>query len=105
AWMWSEMREHLLDAFRRDEKVAARLEAVGAAGRAGRLSPTTAAHELLAAHGLAGAPEVWRRWARHVAVPDVRSRGGRCGPGSARRRGRPTAGSATSGAGCSDRVP
>ena len=58
AWMWSEMREHLLDAFRRDEKVAARLEEVEAAVRAGRLSPTTAAHELLAAHGLAGAPEV-----------------------------------------------
>src|SRR5690606_42010935 len=57
-WMWTEMREHLLDALRRDEKVAARLEEVEAAVRAGRLSPTTAAHELLAAHGLAGAPEV-----------------------------------------------
>ncbi len=58
AWMWAELRERLVEAFRRDEEVAARLARVEAAVRSGRLSPTTAAHELLAAHGLAGDPEV-----------------------------------------------
>jgi LAO/AO transport system kinase len=53
AWMWAEMQERLVDAFRRDERVAKRLADVEAAVRAGRVSPTTAAHELLAAHGLA----------------------------------------------------
>jgi LAO/AO transport system kinase len=53
AWMWTEMQERLVDAFRRDERVAKRLADVEAAVRAGRVSPTTAAHELLAAHGLA----------------------------------------------------
>jgi LAO/AO transport system kinase len=52
AWLWAEMREALVDAFRRDDRVAARLGEVEAAVRAGRLSPTTAAHELLAAHGV-----------------------------------------------------
>ena len=53
SWMWAEMRERLVDAFRRDERVAKRLPDIEAAVRAGTLSPTTAAHELLAAHGLA----------------------------------------------------
>jgi LAO/AO transport system kinase len=53
AWMWSEMRERLVESFRRDERVAKRLADVEEAVRAGHLSPTTAAHELLAAHGLA----------------------------------------------------
>jgi LAO/AO transport system kinase len=53
SWMWAEMQERLVDAFRRDERVAKRLGDVEAAVRAGTLSPTTAAHELLAAHGLA----------------------------------------------------
>jgi LAO/AO transport system kinase len=57
AWMWSEMRDRLVDAFRRDQRVAKRLGDVEAAVRAGRLSPTTAAHELLAAHGLADEDE------------------------------------------------
>jgi LAO/AO transport system kinase len=57
AWLWAEMREALVDAFRRDDRVAARLGDVVAAVRAGRLSPTTAAHELLAAHGVEGADE------------------------------------------------
>ncbi|MBN2623437.1 MAG: methylmalonyl Co-A mutase-associated GTPase MeaB [Acidimicrobiales bacterium] len=57
AWMWAEMQERLLDAFRRDERVAKRLADAEAAVRAGRLSPTTAAHELLAAHGLADRDE------------------------------------------------
>jgi LAO/AO transport system kinase len=52
AWLWAEMRERLVDAFRHDERVAGRLGEVEAAVRAGRLSPTTAAHELLAAHGV-----------------------------------------------------
>jgi LAO/AO transport system kinase len=52
AWMWAEMRERLIDAFRNDERVAKRLADVEAAVRAGRVSPTSAAHELLAAHGL-----------------------------------------------------
>jgi LAO/AO transport system kinase len=53
SWMWSEMQERLVEAFRRDERVSKRLTDVEAAVRAGTLSPTTAAHELLAAHGLA----------------------------------------------------
>ncbi|HSJ21026.1 MAG TPA: methylmalonyl Co-A mutase-associated GTPase MeaB, partial [Nocardioidaceae bacterium] len=54
AWMWSELRERLLDVFRHGERVAERLADIESAVRAGRLSPTTAAHELLAAHGLPG---------------------------------------------------
>jgi LAO/AO transport system kinase len=57
AWMWSEVRERLIDAFRRDESVAKRLADVEGEVRAGRLSPTTAARELLAAHGMAGDDE------------------------------------------------
>lgn len=53
AWMWAEMRDRLVDDLRRDERVAKRLADVEAEVRAGRLSPTTAAHELLAAHGVA----------------------------------------------------
>jgi LAO/AO transport system kinase len=52
AWMWTEVRERLIDAFRHDERVAKRLTDVEAEVREGRLSPTSAAHELLAAHGL-----------------------------------------------------
>ena len=52
AWMWSEVRDRLLDAFRHDDRVAKRLPDVEAEVRAGRLSPTTGAHELLGAHGL-----------------------------------------------------
>jgi LAO/AO transport system kinase len=51
-WLWAELRERLVDAFRHDEQVAKRLGEVEAAVRAGRLSPTTAAHDLLAAHGV-----------------------------------------------------
>jgi LAO/AO transport system kinase len=61
AWMWDEMRERLLDAFRDDGRVAARLPEVEAAVRDGRLSPTTAARELLAAHGLDDRPELGDR--------------------------------------------
>jgi LAO/AO transport system kinase len=53
SWLWTEMRERLVDAFRRDERVAKRLVEVEDAVRAGEVSPTTAAHELLAAHGVA----------------------------------------------------
>jgi LAO/AO transport system kinase len=52
SWMWAEMRDRLVDAFSRDERVADRLADTEAAVRAGRVSPTSAAHELLAAHGL-----------------------------------------------------
>ena len=52
-WMWAEMRERLVEELRADERVAARLADVERAVRAGTVSPTTAAHELLAAHGLA----------------------------------------------------
>jgi LAO/AO transport system kinase len=54
AWMWAEMQDRLVDTFRRDERVAARLAGAEDEVRAGRVSPTTAAHELLAAHGLVG---------------------------------------------------
>jgi LAO/AO transport system kinase len=53
AWMWDEIRERLVESFRADEAVARRWDEVDAAVRAGRVSPTTAARELLAAHGLA----------------------------------------------------
>jgi LAO/AO transport system kinase len=52
AWMWTEVRERLIDAFRGDEHVAKRLADAEADVRGGRVSPTSAAHELLAAHGL-----------------------------------------------------
>jgi len=57
AWMWTEVRERLVDGLRRDEGVAKRLADVEGEVRAGRLSPTTAAHELLAAHGVAADDE------------------------------------------------
>jgi LAO/AO transport system kinase len=52
SWMWAEMRDRLVERFSRDEQVVARLADAEAAVRAGRVSPTSAAHELLAAHGL-----------------------------------------------------
>jgi LAO/AO transport system kinase len=52
AWLWAEVQERLLDAFRRDARVAKRLAGVEADVRAGRVSPTSAARELLAAHGV-----------------------------------------------------
>jgi LAO/AO transport system kinase len=51
-WMWAEVRERLIDAFHHDSQVAKRLPDVEADVRAGRTSSTSAAHELLAAHGL-----------------------------------------------------
>jgi LAO/AO transport system kinase len=57
AWMWAEMRERLVESLRRDERVAKRLTEVEGDVRAGRVSPTTAAHELLAAHGVDDADE------------------------------------------------
>jgi LAO/AO transport system kinase len=47
AWMWDEIRETLLDGFRRDPEVARRWDEVEAAVRGGKLSPTTAARTLL----------------------------------------------------------
>jgi len=57
AWMWAEMQGRLVESLRRDDRVAKRLPDVEAAVRAGRLSPTTAARELLTAHGLADEDE------------------------------------------------
>jgi LAO/AO transport system kinase len=57
AWMWAEVRERLLDALRHDARVAKRLADVEGEVRAGRLSPTTGAHELLDAHGVSPADE------------------------------------------------
>jgi GTPase len=54
AWMDAEIRETLLDSFRRDAQVAARWGKVEAAVRAGRLSPGSAARELLDAAGRHG---------------------------------------------------
>jgi LAO/AO transport system kinase len=51
AWMTEEIRETLLDDFRRDPQVAARWGTVEAAVRGGRLSPGSAARELLDAAG------------------------------------------------------
>jgi LAO/AO transport system kinase len=51
AWMWDEIRERLVDSFRHDSEVAVRWSEAEAAVRSGRLSPTTAARRLLAAHG------------------------------------------------------
>jgi LAO/AO transport system kinase len=51
AWMTDEIRETLLDAFRRDDRVAARWGKVEAAVRDGRLSPASAARELLEVAG------------------------------------------------------
>jgi LAO/AO transport system kinase len=57
AWMWTEVQERLVETFRRDERVAKRLADIEAAVQTRHLSPTTAAHELLAAHGLAADDE------------------------------------------------
>jgi LAO/AO transport system kinase len=51
AWMWDEIREHLVDSFRQDPRVAAGWSDTAEAVRAGVLSPTTAARRLLEAHG------------------------------------------------------
>ena len=51
AWMWDEIREHLIDSFRQDAGVAAGWSDTEDAVRAGRLSPATAARRLLAARG------------------------------------------------------
>ncbi|HEV7761080.1 MAG TPA: methylmalonyl Co-A mutase-associated GTPase MeaB [Acidimicrobiales bacterium] len=51
AWMTEEIRETLVDAFRRDAAVTARWGKVETAVRAGRLSPGSAARELLDAAG------------------------------------------------------
>jgi LAO/AO transport system kinase len=50
AWMWDEIRESLVDDFRRDAGVAERWSGTEEAVRAGHLSPTTAARRLLRAH-------------------------------------------------------
>jgi LAO/AO transport system kinase len=51
AWMWDEVREQLVESFRRDPRVAERWDGVEAAVRTGHRSPTTGARQLLAAHG------------------------------------------------------
>jgi LAO/AO transport system kinase len=51
SWMWNEIREQLVESFRGDPQVAMMWTEVEAAVRAGRRSPATAAHDLLAAHG------------------------------------------------------
>jgi GTPase len=51
AWMDEEIRETLVESFRNDAQVAARWGTVEAAVRAGRMSPGSAARELLAAAG------------------------------------------------------
>ena len=51
SWMWDEIRETLLDAFRRDPRVAARWSGVESAVRSGRMSPASAARELLDQEG------------------------------------------------------
>ena len=50
AWMWDEIRESLVEAFRSDPRVAERWSDTEASVRANRLSPTTAARRLLDAH-------------------------------------------------------
>ena len=55
AWMWDEIRESLVDAFRRDTGVAELWPGTEEAVRGSRLSPTTAAHRLLQAHRMPAA--------------------------------------------------
>jgi LAO/AO transport system kinase len=83
AWMWDEIRERLVESFRADEAVAERWDEVDAAVRAGRISPTTAARELLAAHGLgeAGdAGEAGEAGGDADGGPDAASETGGAGP-------------------------
>jgi GTPase len=47
SWMWDEIRETVVDEFRRNPHVAARWDQTEAAVRAGKLSPASAARELL----------------------------------------------------------
>ena len=57
AWMWDEIREHLIDSFRQNTRVAERWSSTEAAVRAGALSPTTGARRLLEAHGVVAGSE------------------------------------------------
>ncbi len=50
SWMWDEVRESLVDAFRSDEAVTAMLAGLETAIRAGERSPTSAAQALIDAH-------------------------------------------------------
>ena len=52
AWMWAEIQEQLVESLRRDQRVAKRLADLEDEVRSGRVSPTSAAHELLVAHGV-----------------------------------------------------
>jgi LAO/AO transport system kinase len=54
AWMWDEIREHLIDSFWHEPDVAECWSETEEAVRTGRLSPATAARRLLAARGGAG---------------------------------------------------
>jgi putative protein kinase ArgK-like GTPase of G3E family len=54
AWMWDEIREHLIDSFRRDARVAEGWSETVEAVRNGHLSPTSAARRLLRTHGKRG---------------------------------------------------
>jgi LAO/AO transport system kinase len=47
SWMWDEIRETVVDQFRRDPHVAARWDDIEGAVRAGTLSPASAARDLL----------------------------------------------------------
>jgi LAO/AO transport system kinase len=47
AWMWNEISESLLDQLRDDPKIAAEATKLEQAVTAGKLSPTTAAHQLI----------------------------------------------------------
>ncbi|HEY8525555.1 MAG TPA: methylmalonyl Co-A mutase-associated GTPase MeaB [Acidimicrobiales bacterium] len=51
SWMLQEIRERLVESFRRDERVTKMWDQVESDVRAGRRSPATGARELLAAHG------------------------------------------------------
>jgi hypothetical protein len=84
--------DRLIEAFRRDERVA---HACGRKRRAGRVSPTTAAHELLAAHGGEDDEEDDGHGTKGEHQPQIRRVGATCGPATGR-----AAASARAGSGC-----
>jgi LAO/AO transport system kinase len=49
SWMWKEVNESVVEALRRDPQVAARIPGLEAAVRAGEITPTAAAEQLIAA--------------------------------------------------------
>jgi LAO/AO transport system kinase len=88
SWMWEEIRETLVESFRRDPRVGARYDDVVAAVRTGELSPASAARTLLARRqsGLPRQPDDHARIRRRGRGGDRLDAGGAQAPPGAEHR-------------------